>query len=87
LAGVSAGMLLGGNVVELYRKFFRFPALILQTDYAAIGVAVVKLHVNAVGVSGASGKRCGCRRRRACDQAILRNLTPPYLSAQVSTDF
>jgi putative ABC transport system permease protein len=54
LAGVSAGMLLGGNVVELYRKFFRFPALILQTDYPAIGVTVVISFMSTlVGVSGA----------------------------------
>ena len=54
LAGVSSGILLGANVVELYRKFFRFPALMLQTDYAAIGVAVVlSFGSTLMGVSGA----------------------------------
>jgi putative ABC transport system permease protein len=54
LAGVSAGILLGANVVELYRKFFRFPALMLQTDYAAIGMAIViSFGSTLMGVSGA----------------------------------
>ncbi|HEU4679246.1 MAG TPA: FtsX-like permease family protein, partial [Terrimicrobiaceae bacterium] len=41
LAGVATGVLLGGNVVDLYRKFFRFPVLPLEIDYGAIAMAMV----------------------------------------------
>lgn len=52
--GVATGVLLGANVVDLYRKFFRFPALPLEIDYGAIGVAVVISVVSTLlGVSSA----------------------------------
>ncbi len=54
LAGGVAGVWLGSDVVSLYHKFFRFPALPFYPDYAALGLTFgVGLATTLAGVSGA----------------------------------
>ncbi|MEI6034108.1 MAG: FtsX-like permease family protein [Verrucomicrobiae bacterium] len=54
LAGGVAGAWLGSNVVQLYHKFFQFPALTFHPDYAAIGIAfLASSSASLLGVLGA----------------------------------
>jgi putative ABC transport system permease protein len=51
LIGGIAGRLLGENLVSLYTEFFRFPALVFQMDYSALGLAlVISLGASVLGV-------------------------------------
>ena len=53
LIGIVTGVWLGADVVSLYHKFFRFPALPFAVDYAAVGLAVAVGFVSTLsGVSG-----------------------------------
>ena len=52
--GGIAGMWLGGNIVELYHRFFRFPALTFHPDLRAMGIAfLVSSGAAFAGVIGA----------------------------------
>lgn len=53
LAGVAGGLWLGGQIVEIYHRFFRFPSLTFQPDFSAIMVAfVVSSGASFLGVWG-----------------------------------
>lgn len=53
LAGVAGGFWLGGNVVHIYHRFFRFPSLTFHPDYFAIAMAFVISAASAfLGVLG-----------------------------------
>lgn len=52
--GGCAGAWLGGNVVSVYHRFFRFPSLVFQLDWSMFGVAFfVSASAAFVGVIGA----------------------------------
>jgi putative ABC transport system permease protein len=52
LGGIS-GRVMGGGLVELYTKFFRFPVLEFRMDYGALGLALaVSAGASALGVAG-----------------------------------
>jgi putative ABC transport system permease protein len=54
LIGGVVGLWLGGNVVILYRRFFRFPELIFQPDWLAVASALaVNAAACSLGVIGA----------------------------------
>lgn len=54
LIGGTSGFWLGGNVVHLYHKFFRFPDLPFRPDYTAVALALVVSTLAAfTGVIGA----------------------------------
>lgn len=54
LLGCAVGLWLGGNVVEVYHRFFRFPVLTFHADVTAIGIAlVVSAGASFIGVIGA----------------------------------
>lgn len=51
--GVTAGLFLGSGFVEVYKQFFRFPALRFQPDWPMIGVAaIVSAGAAFIGVFG-----------------------------------
>ena len=53
LVGVVGGFWLGGNVVNIYHRFFRFPSLTFHPDVSAIAVAfVVSAGAALLGVWG-----------------------------------
>jgi len=59
LIGAVGGVLLGANLVDMYHRFFRFPALAFQVDAAALGIAL------GVGVGAAMLGVLGAVRRAA----------------------
>ena len=51
LIGGVGGRMLGGGLVNLYTEFFRFPSLVFQMDYSALGLAlVISLGASVLGV-------------------------------------
>jgi len=51
LIGGTAGRFLGEGLVSLYTEFFRFPTLVFQMDYSALGLAlVISLGASVLGV-------------------------------------
>ncbi len=51
LIGGIGGRMLGGGLVQMYTLFFRFPSLVFQMDYSALGLALfVSLGASVVGV-------------------------------------
>jgi putative ABC transport system permease protein len=51
IIGGLGGRLLGGKFVEMYKTFFRFPNLLFQMDYSALGLALlISMGASAVGV-------------------------------------
>ncbi len=53
LIGGTGGRLLGGQLVDLYTLFFRFPALVFRMDYRALGIALgISLGAAVLGVLG-----------------------------------
>ncbi len=53
IVGVLGGFWLGGQIVEIYHRFFKFPSLTFQPDYSAILTAfVVSAGASFLGVWG-----------------------------------
>ncbi|MEO7097951.1 MAG: FtsX-like permease family protein [Luteolibacter sp.] len=51
LIGAIAGRFLGEGLVNLYTMFFRFPSLVFQMDYSALGLALfISLGASVLGV-------------------------------------
>ncbi len=51
LMGGIGGRLLGASLVEVYLLFFRFPSLVFQMDYQALGVALgISIGASVLGV-------------------------------------
>ncbi|MES2475532.1 MAG: FtsX-like permease family protein [Verrucomicrobiota bacterium] len=49
--GGIAGRFMGGGLVNMYTLFFRFPSLVFQMDYSALGLAlVISLGASVLGV-------------------------------------
>ena len=54
VVGTAVGVYMGGNIVEIYHRFFQFPLLTFRLDYPAIGVAfLVSSGAAFLGVIGA----------------------------------
>ena len=54
VVGAAVGVYMGGNIVEIYHRFFQFPLLTFRLDYPAIGVAfLVSSGAAFLGVIGA----------------------------------
>jgi putative ABC transport system permease protein len=51
LLGGIGGRYMGGGLVNLYTEFFRFPSLVFQMDWSALGIALgISLGASVIGV-------------------------------------
>ncbi len=51
IVGGTGGCLLGAGLVDMYTLFFRFPSLVFQMDYSALGLALfISLGASVLGV-------------------------------------